>query len=106
RAISILIGETPENAAFSDHSIFFQASPSLTFEELKILLAKYHFGEIHQEPYTSNYYSARYYQALVDEELIRDMYSLSVSGKINSIHLNMYMQIEFDDEPKQPMYKD
>ncbi len=106
RAISILIGETPENAAFSDHSIFFQASPSLTFEELKTLLAKYHFGEIHQEPYTSNYYSARYYQALVDEEMIRDMYSLSVSGKINSIHLNMYLHVEMDDGLKHDEIRD
>jgi hypothetical protein len=106
RAISILIGETPENAAFSDHSIFFQASPSLSFEELKTLFAKYHFGEIHQEPYTSNYYSARYYQALVDEEMIRDMYLLSLSEKIKTIHLNMYLHVEMDDGLKHDEIRD
>ena len=94
RALSLMIGED-----YADHSIFVQVNYNMRNEAAKSLFKKYHFDESYAEGYASNYFTARYHKPLLDETFLRDFKALSEEPGVESIHLNMYHQMEIDEGP-------
>lgn len=107
RALTLMIGEDSMNCWYADPSIYVQVNYNMRSEVAEALIKKYHFEAVRADGYASNYYHARYYKSLLDAEFLRDFKLLSEEPSVESINLNMYLQIEIDEGPMPGhMFKD